>query len=136
MKTLFIITIAAILTAISSRGQLVTNTFYSTFKSQGTTKKTGCGSGLRFGGTVIYRPTPTNNYHFNTNIIVAQFTNSSVLIEPESNGGLAPCGFSSVTATDLFYPDDSWAFVLYWPTNTPHPATNLLIPITVIGQTN
>lgn len=73
-----------------------------------------------------------------TNILSASFTNALPLIEADSDfDGVLACGHSSITFTDLGFPQDVLTFTLHWPTNKTLPIpTNLPTPLTTVGITN
>lgn len=133
-----LLTIASLLLTLSCGAQLTTNTFYSNWTTNVPQKGALCTSNVWYNGTVLYKQDAqlSNWYHFKSNIWTVQFTNPLVAISPRSAFGQLKCGYSSVTVTDSVYPQDTWFFDLFWPSNIAHPDTNLLIPITVIGETN
>ena len=90
-----------------------------------------------YNGEAVFHPSsnPTNRYYStDTNVLTITFTNANALLQADSTFGQQVCGHSSLTFTDLSYPDpnDKWAFVIFWPTNTVVP-TNALMPLTTIG---
>lgn len=130
------------LVTMTGFAQLQTNTY--TAPMAGISKnvahqwpKYSCGGSQNFpyDGVGLFRASTivSNRYYLpDTNIINVTFTNSQMLIVAGSAFGQEYCGQSSLTFTDIYYPNDKWLFQVMWPTNLVVP-TNQLISIQVFG---
>lgn len=125
-----------LLVSVSARSQtlVLTNHMHPTLKS----KLTCVTPAFTYIAEAAYTNTamfPSNKWYYpTTNVVTATASNTNSLITISSSFGATLCGRGFVSYTNPLYPQDTFAYNEFWPTNLfPVPTNGEWVSITVTG---